>query len=87
MVVSQPWNRPNRLAYLRRSALADNDIDFAVLGVRWKARMRMRIGEYGNRRRDTLPYPVYVTNSKHWSPVVRDPSHAKSLYPKISKRT
>ena len=32
MVVSQPWNRPNRLAYLRRSALADNDIDFAVLG-------------------------------------------------------
>ena len=34
--------------------------------------MRMRIGEYGNRRRDTLPYPVYVTNSKHWSPVVRD---------------
>ena len=24
-------------------------------------------GEYGNRRRDTLPYPVYVTNSKHWS--------------------
>ena len=30
--------------------------------------MRMRIGEYGNRRRDTLPYPVYVTNNKHWSP-------------------
>jgi hypothetical protein len=35
--------------------------------------MRMRIGEYGNRRRATLPYPVYVTNSKHWSPGVRDP--------------
>ena len=30
--------------------------------------MRMRIGEYGNRRRDTLPYPVYVTNNKYWSP-------------------
>ena len=27
--------------------------------------MRMQIGEYGNRRRDTLPYPVYVTNNKH----------------------
>ena len=26
--------------------------------------MRMQIGEYGNRRRDTLPYPVYVTNNK-----------------------
>ena len=33
--------------------------------------MRMRIGEYGNRRRDTLPYPVYVTNNKHGSPGVR----------------
>ena len=33
----------------------------------------MRIGEYGNRRRDTLPYPVYVTNNKHRSPGVRDP--------------
>ena len=44
--------------------------------VRWKARMRTRIGEYGNRRRDTLPYPVYVTNNKHWSPGVRDPASA-----------
>ena len=25
-----------------------------------------------NRCRATLPYPVYVTNSKHWSPGVRD---------------
>ena len=28
-------------------------------------------GEYGNRRLATLPYPVYVTNSKHWSLGVR----------------
>ena len=32
MVVSQPWNGPNRLAYPRRSAFADNDIDFAIFG-------------------------------------------------------
>jgi hypothetical protein len=38
----------------------------------------MRIGEYGNRRRATLPYPVYVTNSKHWSPGVRDLTAEKS---------
>ena len=63
MVVSQPWNHPNRLAYLRRSAFADNDIDFAVLGGEMEGEMRMRIGEYGNRRRATLPYPVYVTRT------------------------
>jgi hypothetical protein len=37
----------------------------------------MRIGEYGNRRRDTLPYPVYVTNNKHRSPGVRDSGPVK----------
>jgi hypothetical protein len=30
-------------------------------------------GGYRNRRRDTLPYPVYVTKNKHWSLGVRDP--------------
>jgi hypothetical protein len=40
--------------------------------------MRMRIGEYGNRHRATLPYPVYVTNSKHWSLGVRDPVSQKN---------